>query len=872
MKKLILSATVAFTVLTTSNIYAQQGFGTNTPDRSSAVDIFSNKRGLLIPRLELKDTKIASPVSKPANALFVYNTATAEDVTPGFYYWETTDQNDETKGKWVRFVSSNSGSAVTVTEGANVTVEKTIKGHDTEYKVSVKGGDKDGQVLVTEDTGKKDSEGNPIYISKWVNPQDFINGTIVGVNGVTAEKVGDKVNVGLGGDLSKATEIKTTPGDKTLAISGLETLVGKDATTGNKFDATTQNIVVMGSDGILKNVSAKDLVEDAIDKGAINGKALTSKGNSIQIDGTAAATALLKDVNIEVKGGDKDGQILVTTPKLDDKGQPIVENGKTVYETKWVDAAGNTVKSGQGITVKDDNTVNLGGKIKNDGTTPGAIIDLTDNNGDKAGDIAIKGLEELVGKDATTGNKLDSGSDKLVIADKDGVLKQTSAKNLIEDAIEKGTDGTDPLKAKTLKGDGITITATGAADTTLEVANSLLKDVTLGIADNAITTNKINNGAVTQDKLYAGTKDADGNGTPAEVGTVPVANADGTVTYKNIATALGADLTTDGKIVIGDNKSTLDKLDNAVLVATQLSIKEGSITSTDILDGTIANVDLGNGAVSADKMTSNTTANGTATPAGVGQIPVADGNGGVTYKEISGGTLKGKALKSESIVVTGGAKALLDETSIEIKGGTTAGQVLVTKEVKDGEGKVTYVTEWVDAAGNTVKSGQGITVKSDNTVNLGGKVEEPTILDLTGNGSLAITGLNAPTDKNTVLENVKIGTDGKLYAVSKSESTGSITINEGGDINIGGDTNYSINQEEVVIEVTLGATDTNLMLPAVNGTEGQTISIKIVNITEDHVGYLNIKSTEGGLAYGAMPFQGWIIKSNGTKWIVVGRN
>ncbi|MDM1514561.1 hypothetical protein HX055_17735, partial [Myroides odoratimimus] len=109
MKKLILSATVAFTVLTTSNIYAQQGFGTNTPDRSSAVDIVSGKRGLLIPRLELKDTKIASPVSKPANALFVYNTATAGDVTPGFYYWETTDQNDETKGRWVRFVSSNSG-------------------------------------------------------------------------------------------------------------------------------------------------------------------------------------------------------------------------------------------------------------------------------------------------------------------------------------------------------------------------------------------------------------------------------------------------------------------------------------------------------------------------------------------------------------------------------------------------------------------------------------------------------------------------------------------------------------------------------------------------------------------------------------------
>lgn len=850
MKKIILSATVAFTVLATSNIYAQQGFGTNTPDRSSAVEIVSGKRGLLIPRLELKGTKIAFPVSKPANALFVYNTAKAADVTPGFYYWETEDQNDETKGRWVRFVSSNSGSAVTVSAGTNVAVDSVTTGHDTKYIVSIKGGEKEGQVLVTEDSGKKDDDGNPIYISKWINPQDFINGTILGDNGITTviDPNDNKVHVGLGGDLSKATQIKTT--DKnTLAISGLETLVGKDATDGNKFDATTHNIVVMGDNGILKNVSTKDLMEDAIDKGAINGKALTSTGKSIQIDGAAAATALLKDVNIEVKGGEKAGQVLVTK-KEGDK-----------FVTEWVDAdkVGVEVTNGlQKITDGTTTKLGLGGALTEDKTS----ITTTDNNV-----LAIEGLTH-VDKPVTNGNNI-------VIADKDGVLKQTSAKNLIEDAIDKGTDDTDPLKAKTLKGKGITVTAGDVVGTTLEVANSLLKDVTLGIADNAITTNKINDGAVTQDKLYAGSKDADGNAIVAAEGTVPVANADGTVTYKNVSTALGADLTTDGKIVIGDNQSTTNKVENAVLVATQLSIKEGSITSTEILDGTIANIDLGNGAVSADKMTSYTTANGTATPAGEGQIPVADGKGGVTYKEISGETLKGKALESKSIVVTGGTQALLDETTIEIKGGTTAGQVLVTKEVTDSEGKVTYVTEWIDASalGNTVTASNGLT-KAGNDIQLGGRVDKNTVLaiDNTKGGSLAITGLDAPADKDTVLENVKIGTDGKLYAVSKSESTGSITINKDGDVTIEGDTHYSINQEEVVIEVTLGDKDTNLMLPAVNGTEGQTISIKIVNDKENHNGYLNIKSANAVLAYGAMPFQGWILKSNGAKWIVVGRN
>ncbi|EKB05019.1 hypothetical protein HMPREF9713_00105 [Myroides odoratimimus CCUG 12700] len=761
MKKLILSATVAFTVLTTSNIYAQQGFGTNTPDRSSAVEIVSGKRGLLIPRLDIPNLDQGTPVINPANALMVYNIGSK---TPaGFYYWDANFKHEGgSKGRWVRFVSSNSGSSVTVSAGDNVTVtpKPDVNGHDIDYNVSVKAGTAPNQVLVTKEVTV---EGKTTYVSEWVNPEVFLKDVVAGTNGVKTEVITDdkgntKTVVKLGGDLTEKTILNTGAG-KELAITGLDTLT--------KGNVAGHNIVVMGADGILKNVSAKDLVEDAIDKGAINGKALTSTGKSIEIKGDAAATALLKDVNIEVKGGTTAGQVLVTKEVKDGEG-------KVTYVTEWVDASalGNTVKSGQGITVKDDNTVNLGGKIKNDGTTPGAIIDLTDDNGDKVGDIAIKGLEELVGKDATTGNKLDSGNDKLVIADKDGVLKQTSAKNLIEDAIEKGTDGTDPLKAKTLKGDGITVTSTGAVDTTLEVANSLLKDVTLGIADNAITTNKIKNGAVTQDKLYAGTKDAVGNGTPAGVGTIPVANTDGTV----------------------------------------------------------------------------------------------------TYQQITGELLNGKALESKSIVVKGGAKALLDETSIEIKGGTTAGQVLVTKEVKDAEGTVTgTTTEWVEASalGNTVTASNGLT-KVGNDIQLGGKIEKTTTLNVEKGGALAITGLDKADAKQTN-KAVVVQADGKLATIDKTP-VGPINVQEGDVFVDQSVTNYHPSMEEIVIEVTLGATDTNLSLPAVNGTEGQTISVKIVNADEKHNGYLNIKSGSDVLAYGAMPFQGWIIKSNGTKWIVVGRN
>lgn len=851
MKKIIVSAVVAFSVLTTSDVFAQQGFGTNTPDRSAAVDIVSNKRGLLIPRLSLTSTTVAAPVTKPENSLFVYNTATTGDVTPGFYYWEASSETgakEQGLGKWVRFVSSTTNKSVTVSEGINVTVDPTTVGLNTDYKVSVKGGDVAGQVLVTKIDGNTTT-------TEWVNPQDFINGSVVGENGITAGVGADgKVHVGLGGNLNKATKIETSVGTpekpgNTLAITGLEELVGQDATTGNKFDAAAHDIVVMGDDGILKVVSAKNLLDDAIKGGGITGKALTS--SSISVDPNGAA-ALLKDVNIEITAGDTDGLVMVT--KVDAAGN------KT---TEWRSPAAlsNTLKAGQGISIDGDNKINLGG---NPITSP---IEL--NIEDANASLAIKGLTDVT--------NTNPASNKVVVADPTtGVLKETSAKELVEDVI--GGEGTNELKAKALKGDGITVTTTGSTTLTDEVANSLLKDVTLGIANGAITTAKIADGAVTnakitdgavsQEKLYAGTIAADGTKTPAGEGFIPVAKADGTVVYKTLDTAIGsASLKTDGKIVIGNNQSTVQLAEKAVLVETELSIKQGSIGTTE----------LTNKNVTAEKLDAGKSTND------VPRIGIADQEGNVTYKEISGADLNGKALTSESIVVSGGAKALLDATKIEIKGGTAVDQVLVTIEGPVVDGVQTYITKWVTPTelGNTVTASNGLT-KTANDIALGGTIDKGTTLAIaagteengtvTGAGSLAITGLKSPANKKEVVKNVVVGTDGTMYAVTNADKTGSITINQDGDVNITNNNSYSQNQEEVVIEVTLVADDTNLLLPTPTGVEGQTISVKIVNTTEAHNGYLNIKAGNDVLAYGAMPYQGWIIKSNGTKWIVVGRN
>src|SRR5690554_712425 len=369
MKKILLSAAFAFAILSSTDVLAQQGFGTNEPDKSAVVDIVSTQRGLLIPRISIPDLDAAAPVNNPATSLFVYNTNTTSG--EGFYYWDGA--------KWVRFVSGNTEQTVVVAAGENVKVDPNVVDNTTTYTVGVKGGTNDGQVLVT----KIDNSGpDPVTTTEWVDPNDFVLDALTAGNaiGIDLDVNGD-IEIKFNGTLTEDTTIATSTHD--LAITGLEDI---SAT----FDADTHNIVVMGADGVLKITSPKSLIEDVID------------------------------------------------------------------------------------------------------------------NGD--------------------------------------------------------------LEAKTLTGDGITVTlGTAAGDNTnVSVADVVLKDVTLGIADNAITNTKLADGAVSQDKMTSFTDD-NGTTNPVPEGYVPVADGNGNVTYQDVATAIGEDLTTDGKIVIGNSASTVTTQEDAVL-------------------------------------------------------------------------------------------------------------------------------------------------------------------------------------------------------------------------------------------------------------------------------------------------------------------
>ncbi len=62
----------------------------------------TNDKGMLVPRVALTITTTNAPIGAGiVTSLLVYNTATANDVVPGYYYWDGT--------KWMPFQTSSMG-------------------------------------------------------------------------------------------------------------------------------------------------------------------------------------------------------------------------------------------------------------------------------------------------------------------------------------------------------------------------------------------------------------------------------------------------------------------------------------------------------------------------------------------------------------------------------------------------------------------------------------------------------------------------------------------------------------------------------------------------------------------------------------------
>lgn len=87
------------------SVFAQVKIGNNprSINKDAVVEMESTNKGMLLPRLTLSSTANATPLSSFVEGMFVFNTATANDVTPGMYYSDGA--------KWIRVNASTAASA-----------------------------------------------------------------------------------------------------------------------------------------------------------------------------------------------------------------------------------------------------------------------------------------------------------------------------------------------------------------------------------------------------------------------------------------------------------------------------------------------------------------------------------------------------------------------------------------------------------------------------------------------------------------------------------------------------------------------------------------------------------------------------------------
>lgn len=186
MKKTVLNISLILLLASTGSVFAQQGFGTNKPDKSAAVDIVAPNKGLLIPRVALVTDNSAAPITNPANSLMVYNTTfnAAGNLKAGFYFWNGA--------KWEPFTTGSTDLNTTNTSLAVVNGELILTDSDgAMVKVPVSDINTDDQKIETfaidasnvltltlEDGGTK-----TVSLAPYFNSTKLIGGTNTTVTG-----------------------------------------------------------------------------------------------------------------------------------------------------------------------------------------------------------------------------------------------------------------------------------------------------------------------------------------------------------------------------------------------------------------------------------------------------------------------------------------------------------------------------------------------------------------------------------------------------------------------------------------------------------------------------------------------------------------
>lgn len=410
--------------ITFSTSYAQEGFGTQHPSKAAVVELESTQRGVLMPRVALvKTTQFSPPIigepptnTSKVNALLVYNTATQNDVTPGFYYWSVG------KEQWQRLLTNTDGELlkiepwyrqqtnlqatlnthnIYVMGAVAVKKDSTLPGASLDVKGAMVGGETADSIVI----------GNNSLAYGYAVEASGVNATALGFRSLAQ---GDGAFAG-GGYRDSNDNNHPYPGGKALGVStfsfGYETIANANyaVALGYKNEVTANYGFSVGRDNHVDGTAAVALGR----QNQANGSYAVALGRQTQAEGFYAFTMgnfLKAKTQLETVFGSynelftgntinawhpEDPLFVIGNGQYDETNGPQRHNALTILKKGWV-----------GIGIDGNTTPNS--------AKPTQMLDVG------SGKIRFRALPQQVGNHA----------DSLVVVNDDGILKSIPQSSL----------------------------------------------------------------------------------------------------------------------------------------------------------------------------------------------------------------------------------------------------------------------------------------------------------------------------------------------------------------------------------------------------------------------------------------------------------
>ncbi len=332
--------TVLVLLISVSTSHAQMSIGAPRPDQSSQLDVISEDKGILIPRVSLQNvTDQITITNGNVESLLVFNTTDSEHITPGYYYWfenkwhRLTNEDDRVSSE----LTKNPDGSYTHISGSGVTTQLSVGGN------LVKNGD--GSYTFT------DSKGDEVIIEK-----PSVSTLVENADGSYTYTNEDGTKTELAKETT-STLVKQTDGSYVYTNE-----------EGNTVSLSVGGNLVKNTDGSYTFTDSKG-DEVIIEKPSVSTLVKNADGSYTYTNEDGTKTELAKETTSTLVK-QLDGSYVYTNEKGVETSLPVggnlVENADGTYTFTKPDGSIIIVKSKakNGLNVEStSNTIKLGGEL-----------------------------------------------------------------------------------------------------------------------------------------------------------------------------------------------------------------------------------------------------------------------------------------------------------------------------------------------------------------------------------------------------------------------------------------------------------------------------------------------------------------------------